>query len=133
MYALVGASATLAGVTRTTISLVVIVVELTSTLDYVVPVALTVLIAKTVADALESDGIYDLVIKCVLSASDSTKLYSIARENSMNSFPFLDSKKDHHFDRIDAIEIVSAGFHYLCTPGDTCPLGRCEPAIPKGR
>jgi chloride channel 3/4/5 len=65
VYALVGASATLAGVTRTTISLVVIVVELTSTLDYVVPVALTVLIAKTVADALESDGIYDLVIKYV--------------------------------------------------------------------
>ncbi|KAJ9123318.1 hypothetical protein QFC22_001517 [Naganishia vaughanmartiniae] len=94
VYALVGASATLAGVTRTTISLVVIVVELTSTLDYVVPVALTVLIAKTVADALESDGIYDLVI-------------------NMNSFPFLDSKKDHHFDRRDAVEIADVNLPYL--------------------
>ena len=63
VYALVGAAATLAGVTRTTVSLVVIVAELTATLDYVVPVALTVLVAKTVADALEPDGIYDLVIR----------------------------------------------------------------------
>lgn len=63
VYALIGAAATLAGVTRTTVSLVVIVVELTATLDYVVPVALTVLVAKTIADALEADGIYDLVIK----------------------------------------------------------------------
>jgi chloride channel 3/4/5 len=65
VYALIGAAATLAGVTRTTVSLVVIVVELTATLDYVVPVALTVLVAKTVADALEHDGIYDLVIRYV--------------------------------------------------------------------
>ena len=63
VYALIGAAATLAGVTRTTVSLVVIVVELTATLDYVVPVALTVLVAKTIADALERDGIYDLVIR----------------------------------------------------------------------
>ena len=59
----VGAAATLAGVTRTTVSLAVIVLELTNTLNYVVPVMLGVLIAKTVADGLEKKGIYDLVIK----------------------------------------------------------------------
>jgi H+/Cl- antiporter ClcA len=41
--------------------------ELTGTLSYVIPVMLSVLVAKTVADALEPKGIYDLVIECVIS------------------------------------------------------------------
>jgi chloride channel 3/4/5 len=59
----VGAAASLAGVTRTTVSLAVIMFELTGTLSYVVPVMLAVLVAKTVADSLEKKGIYDLVIE----------------------------------------------------------------------
>lgn len=51
--------------TRTTVSLAVIVIELTGTLNYVVPVMLSVLVAKTVADGLEKKGIYDLVIESV--------------------------------------------------------------------
>lgn len=39
--------------------------ELTDTLTYAVPVMLSVLVAKTVADALEPKGIYDLVIEYV--------------------------------------------------------------------
>ncbi|KAH9944710.1 chloride channel [Amylocystis lapponica] len=63
LYAMVGAAATLSGVTRTTVSLAVIMFELTDTLTYAVPVMLSVLVAKTVADALEPKGIYDLVIE----------------------------------------------------------------------
>jgi chloride channel 3/4/5 len=37
--------------------------ELTNSLNYVVPIMLAVLVAKTVADALEPKGIYDLVIE----------------------------------------------------------------------
>jgi chloride channel 3/4/5 len=37
--------------------------ELTGSLNYVVPVMLAVLVAKTVADGLEMKGIYDLVIE----------------------------------------------------------------------
>jgi hypothetical protein len=48
---------------RTTVSLAVIMFELTGTLTYVIPVMLSVLVAKTVADALEPKGIYDLVIE----------------------------------------------------------------------
>lgn len=51
---------------RTTVSLAVIVFELTDTLTYAVPVMLSVLVAKTVADALEPKGIYDLVIESVV-------------------------------------------------------------------
>lgn len=63
IYAMVGAAATLAGVTRTTVSLAVIMFELTGTLNYVAPVMLAVLVAKTVADSLEKRGIYELVIE----------------------------------------------------------------------
>jgi len=62
LYAMVGAAATLSGVTRTTVSLAVIMFELTDTLTYTMPVMLGVLVAKTVADALEPKGIYELVI-----------------------------------------------------------------------
>ncbi|KAK0460988.1 chloride channel [Desarmillaria tabescens] len=61
LYAMVGAAASLSGVTRTTVSLAVIMFELTDTLTYVVPVMLAVLVAKGVADALEPKGIYDLI------------------------------------------------------------------------
>lgn len=64
LYAMVGAAAALSGVTRTTVSLAVIMFELTDTLTYAVPVMLAVLVAKTVADALEPKGIYELVIEC---------------------------------------------------------------------
>jgi chloride channel 3/4/5 len=65
LYAMVGAAAALSGVTRTTVSLAVIMFELTDTLTYTMPVMLGVLVAKTVADALEPKGIYELVIECV--------------------------------------------------------------------
>ena len=58
VYAMVGAAATLSGVTRTTVSLVVIMFELTGTLTYAVPVMLSVLVARTIADGLEHKGIY---------------------------------------------------------------------------
>ncbi|KAG7440030.1 uncharacterized protein BT62DRAFT_938454 [Guyanagaster necrorhizus] len=73
LYAMVGAAASLSGVTRTTVSLAVIMFELTDTLTYAVPVMLAVLVAKGVADALEPKGIYDLVI-------------------NLSQLPYLDSK-----------------------------------------
>ena len=51
---------------RTTVSLAVIMFELTDTLTYAGPVTLAILVAKTVADALEPKGIYDLVIEYVI-------------------------------------------------------------------
>ncbi|OCH93772.1 hypothetical protein OBBRIDRAFT_748976 [Obba rivulosa] len=76
LYAMVGAAATLSGVTRTTVSLAVIVFELTDTLTYAVPVMLSVLVAKTVADAIEPKGLYDLVI-------------------DLSQLPYLDAKRTY--------------------------------------
>jgi len=61
VYSMVGAAAVLGGVCRMTISLVVIMLELTGGLDYVVPFMLAVLLAKAVGDTL-NEGIYDLHI-----------------------------------------------------------------------
>ncbi len=50
----------LIGVSRMTISLCVIMFELTGELEYVVPNMIAILVAKWVADALEREGVYDL-------------------------------------------------------------------------
>ncbi|KAG8533476.1 uncharacterized protein KY384_002259 [Bacidia gigantensis] len=60
IFAMVGAAAFLAGVSRMTISLCVIMFELTGELEYIVPHMIAILVAKWVADALEPEGVYDL-------------------------------------------------------------------------
>ncbi|MCJ1441209.1 MAG: hypothetical protein MMC23_001695 [Stictis urceolatum] len=60
IFAMVGAAAFLAGVSRMTISLCVIMFELTGELEYIVPHMIAILVAKWVADAIEASGVYDL-------------------------------------------------------------------------
>ena len=60
IFAMVGAAAFLAGVSRMTISLAVIMFELTGELEYIVPHMIGIMVAKWVADALEEEGVYDL-------------------------------------------------------------------------
>ena len=60
IFAMVGAAAFLAGVSRMTISLAVIMFELTGELEYIVPHMIAILVAKWVADCLEREGVYDL-------------------------------------------------------------------------
>lgn len=61
-YSVLGASAMLGGVTRMTISLVVIVFELTGALSHVLPIMICVMTAKWVGDAMGKDGIYSVWI-----------------------------------------------------------------------
>ncbi|EKM50668.1 uncharacterized protein PHACADRAFT_264052 [Phanerochaete carnosa HHB-10118-sp] len=61
-YAVVGAAAMLGGVTRMTVSLVVIMFELTGALSHVLPIMISVVVSKWVADALGRDGIYTVWI-----------------------------------------------------------------------
>ncbi|KAK7056282.1 chloride channel [Paramarasmius palmivorus] len=61
-YAVIGAAAMLGGVTRMTISLVVIMFELTGALSHVLPIMIVVMTAKWVGDALGKDGIYSVWI-----------------------------------------------------------------------
>ncbi len=58
VYALIAAGATMCGVTRLSVTLAVILFELTGSLDYVLPFSLSILVAKWTADALEPLSIY---------------------------------------------------------------------------
>ncbi|KAH9943797.1 chloride channel [Amylocystis lapponica] len=61
-YAVIGASAMLGGVTRMTVSLVVILFELTGALSHVLPIMISVMVSKWVADAFGKEGIYSIWI-----------------------------------------------------------------------
>jgi chloride channel 3/4/5 len=58
VYALIAAGSTMCGVTRLSVTLAVILFELTGSLDYVLPFSLTVLVAKWTADFMEPLSIY---------------------------------------------------------------------------
>ncbi|KAF2238196.1 hypothetical protein EV356DRAFT_428419, partial [Viridothelium virens] len=60
IFAMVGAAAFLAGVSRMTISLCVIMFELTGELEYIVPHMIAILVAKWVADLMSQESVYDL-------------------------------------------------------------------------
>ncbi|KAF2638504.1 chloride channel protein 3 [Massarina eburnea CBS 473.64] len=75
-YAIVGAASALAGTTRMTVSIVVIMFELTGALTYVLPIMIAVMISKWVGDAISPRGIYESWIH-------------------FNGYPFLDNRDDN--------------------------------------
>jgi len=75
LYAMVGAAAVLGGVTRMTVSLIVIMFELTGGVRYIVPLMAASMASKWVGDALGRMGIYDAHI-------------------DLNGYPFLDCKDE---------------------------------------
>ncbi|MCL4144210.1 UNVERIFIED_CONTAM: hypothetical protein GTU68_033103 [Idotea baltica] len=75
LYAMIGAAAVLGGVTRMTVSLVVIMFELTGGVRYIVPLMAAVMASKWIGDAFGKEGIYDAHI-------------------ILNGYPFLDSKEE---------------------------------------
>ncbi|KAI9360047.1 chloride channel [Zopfochytrium polystomum] len=74
-YSVVGAAAFLSGTTRITVSVAIIMFELTGALSYVLPIIITVLTAKWVGDA-HGKGIYDWLIR-------------------LGGYPFLDGGEEY--------------------------------------
>jgi chloride channel 3/4/5 len=58
VYALIAAGSTMCGVTRLSVTLAIILFELTGSLDYVLPFSLAILVAKWTADLIEPLSIY---------------------------------------------------------------------------
>jgi chloride channel 3/4/5 len=77
-YAFLGAGAALSGIMHLTISVVVIMFELTGALTYILPTMIVVGVTKAVGDRFGNGGIADRMIWA-------------------NGFPFLDNKEDHVF------------------------------------
>ncbi|CAG8565857.1 9338_t:CDS:10 [Diversispora eburnea] len=99
MYAMVGAAATFGGVT---LSLVVIMFELTGALTYVLPIMVAVMISKWVGDAFDREGIYDGWIRIC-------------------EYPFLDSKEEYVYNtsasqvmtRVEDLLVITTTGHTL--------------------
>ncbi|KAJ6218155.1 hypothetical protein RDWZM_009312 [Blomia tropicalis] len=122
-FALIGASASLGGIVRMTISLTVIIIETTGNLSFGLPIMMTLIMAKWVGD-LFIEGIYDIHIELAKvpfmnwePPSDSSRIYSsqvmnspvvtlkttetvgkiveVLSETSHNGFPVVDAESSY--------------------------------------
>lgn len=87
-YAIIGAAAALGGVTRMTVSIVVIMFELTGALTYVLPIMIAVMVSKWVGDAFGKRGIYESWIH-------------------FDGYPFLDNSDEYPIPDIPASQIAT--------------------------
>ncbi|POR37153.1 Chloride channel protein [Tolypocladium paradoxum] len=87
-YAIIGAAAALTGVTRMTVSIVVIMFELTGALTYVLPIMIAVMMSKWVGDAFSRRGIYESWIH-------------------FNEYPFLDNSEEMIIPDMPASQIMT--------------------------
>ncbi|CUE65228.1 voltage-gated chloride channel, putative [Bodo saltans] len=110
LYAIVGASAMLTGVTRMTICLAVIMFELTGNVDYLVPVIIGILFAKWTCDAIGVEGAYEIAIE-------------------ENKLPFLDPKKEFNHDSI--AEDVYKGKEFMVLTGKNCTVAGINELLAK--
>ncbi|KDE05331.1 hypothetical protein MVLG_04247 [Microbotryum lychnidis-dioicae p1A1 Lamole] len=88
VYAVIGAASALGGVTRMTISLVVILFELTGAIELVLQVMLAVMVAKFTGDFFSKDGIYETWI-------------------ILRNYPFLNNKVEYRQDTITARDVMT--------------------------
>lgn len=94
-YAIVGAAASLAGVTRLTASIVVIMFELTGALTYVLPIMIVVMLAKWIGDAISKRGIYEAWIH-------------------LNEYPYLDNKDDTKIPHVPVNNVMTNIMDVTC-------------------
>ena len=87
-YAIIGAASALAGATRMTVAIVVIMFELTGALTYVLPIMIAVMIAKWVGDAIGKRGIYDAWIH-------------------FHGYPFLDHRDESSVPDVPVAQIMT--------------------------
>lgn len=94
-YAIVGAASALAGVTRMTVSIVVIMFELTGALTYVLPIMIAVMLSKWIGDAFSKRGIYESWIQ-------------------FNEYPYLDNKDDTPAPDVTVTNIMTPVEEMVC-------------------
>lgn len=96
-YAFLGAGAALSGIMHLTISVVVIMFELTGALTYILPSMIVIGVTKAVGDRLSKAGIADVMIQ-------------------FNGYPFLDNKEEHNFG-VPASQVMTSNMKILPASG----------------
>lgn len=94
-YAIVGAAASLAGVTRLTVSIIVIMFELTGALSYVLPIMIAVMLAKWIGDAISQRGIYEAWIH-------------------LSEYPYLDNKDNTQIPHVPVSNVMTEVADMTC-------------------
>ena len=109
-YAIIGAASALAGVTRMTVSIVVIMFELTGALTYVLPIMITVMLAKWIGDTFSKRGIYESWIQFneypYLANNDDTPPPDVPVSNMMtriDELTCIDTTKKHTIDSLTTL------------------------------
>ncbi|CAK7197466.1 chloride channel [Sporothrix eucalyptigena] len=111
-YAIVGAAAALTGVTRVTVSIVVIVFELTGALTYVLPIMVAVMISKWVGDAFSRRGIYEAWIHF----NEYPYLDNSSSEDPMQHLQIPDdTAASHVMTRIEDLVVLTATGHTVAS------------------
>ncbi|OQE31911.1 hypothetical protein PENSTE_c001G03789 [Penicillium steckii] len=88
LYAIIGAASALGGATRMTLSIVVIMFELTGALTYVIPIMIAVMLSKWCGDIFGKRGIYESWIR-------------------LNEYPFLDHRDDTNPPDVPALRVMT--------------------------
>jgi chloride channel 3/4/5 len=96
-YAFLGAGAALSGIMHITVSVVVIMFELTGALDYILPTMIVVGVTKAVSELFVKGSIADRMIW-------------------FSGFPFLDNKEEHTFG-IPVSQVMTSEVVFLTTTG----------------
>ncbi|KAG9077315.1 glycerol ethanol, ferric requiring protein [Ceratobasidium sp. UAMH 11750] len=97
-YALLGAAAALSGVMRITVTVVVIMFELTGALTYILPTMIVILVTKAVGDFLGTTGIADEMIR-------------------FNGYPYLE--RDDHTFNIPVSRVMQKELYTMSVTGMT--------------
>ncbi|CAL1706212.1 unnamed protein product [Somion occarium] len=97
-YAFLGAAAALSGVMRITVTVVVIMFELTGALTYILPTMIVLLVTKAVGDFLGTTGIADEAIR-------------------LNGYPYLD--KDDHAYNVAVSSVMKTNLYTVSATGMT--------------
>ncbi|GAA5926868.1 uncharacterized protein JCM15063_000391 [Sporobolomyces koalae] len=107
VYAVIGAASALGGVTRMTISLVVILYELTGAIDIVLQLMMAVMVAKFTADYFSKDGIYETWI-------------------NLRDYPFLNNKSEYRRDTVLVKDVMTRWNELACLTDEGWTLSRLE-------
>ena len=98
-YAFLGAAAALSGIMHITVSVVVIMFEITGALTYILPTMIVVGVTKAVSERFGHGGIADRMIY-------------------LNGYPFLDNKEEHTFG-VPVSSVMSSAIACLPASGMT--------------
>ncbi|MCJ1472328.1 glycerol ethanol, ferric requiring protein [Lambiella insularis] len=110
-YAFLGAGAALSGIMHITVSVVVIMFELTGALTYILPTMIVVGTTKAISTYFPPGGIADRMI-------------------SFNGFPFLDTKEEHTF-HVSVSSVMSPTANLTLLPSTGLSLRALETLLRK--